>query len=318
MKIIILDALTLGNGLDLSVLEQFGELSIYQTTTSNEVIERVVDADIVITNKVVLNEKELSKATSLKLICVAATGINNIDLPAARKRNIIVSNVKDYSTESVAQHTFALILALENSLIDFVEETRNGNWSKSPTFAMLNHPVYELKGKKLGILGYGAIGKRVAEMAMTFGMQVLIGKRPGVLYNDFQRVDFEELLSQSDVLSIHTPLSENTRNLITINELQKMKPSSILINVSRGGIVSETDLYLALNQQIIRGAATDVLLTEPMAAGNPLVGLKNILVTPHMAWSSLESRQSLLKGIVSNIESFLAGNGDRIDLAVMS
>lgn len=316
MEIVILDALTLGNELDLSVLDQFGKLTIYQTTSAKEVKERISNAKIVITNKVVLNEDNLSRAPFLKLICVAATGVNNIDLSAARRRNIVVTNVRDYSTESVAQHTFALILALENSLLEFVEETRSGNWSESPTFAMLNHPVYELKGKKLGIIGYGAIGKRVAELGAAFGMQVLIGKRPGVSYNDSERVDFYELLLQSDVLSIHAPLTENTRNLITINELQKMKSSSILINVARGGIVNEPDLYLALNQRLIRGAATDVLLKEPMDKENPLIGLKNLLITPHMAWSSLESRQSLLEGIVENINIFFSDRAHKINLAI--
>ncbi|MDF1546600.1 MAG: D-2-hydroxyacid dehydrogenase [Bacteroidales bacterium] len=315
MKIVILEALTLGDDIDLSIFKQFGNLLVYQTTNAKQVFERIEDAEIVITNKVNLGKDLLQKLSDLKLICVAAAGYNNIDIECARKQDIVVTNVKNYSTEAVAQHTFSLILALQNSLINYAAETRSGNWSKSPIFTMLNHPFYELNGKKIGILGYGAIGKRVAEIANAFGMQVLIGKRPGVKYTDIKRVEFNDLLAESDVLTLHTPLSESTRNLLSINEFRLMKPSSILINVARGGIVKETDLFLALKDHIIRGAAIDVCEKEPIQPDNKLTDLQNILITPHIAWASLESRKRLIDGIVDNIRKYLLGEVDGINIA---
>ena len=315
MHIVILDTLTLGSDVDLSIFNKFGQLSVFETTNRHETVNRIGDAEVIITNKVYLGEKEINAAPNLKLICVAATGYNNIDIKAAQEKGIIVTNVRNYSTESVAQHTFSLILALQNSLLDYVNETRNGNWAKSPVFTMLNHPFVELSGKKIGIIGYGTIGKRVAEIAKAFGMVVLIGERPGVDYNDTGRVNFETVLKESDIISIHAPLSDNTRNLFTANEFKKMKPSAILINAARGGIVNENDLYDALKNKIIRAAATDVTEKEPIPPDNKLPELPNLLITPHMAWGSLESRNRLIAGIVNNIEKFLAGEGDGINLA---
>ncbi len=307
MNIKILDAQTLGKDIDLSGFKKFGDVKIFDTTTAAELPARIKDAEIVVTNKVVIGGEEFDYAKNLKLICVAATGYNNIDIEAATKNKIIVANVRNYSTEAVAQHTFSLILAIENSLLDYVSETRNGNWSKSPVFTMLKYPFYEINGKTLGIIGYGTIGKRVAEIAKAFGMKVLIGKRRNVDYQDIGRVEFEELLATSDIISIHTPLSENTRNMFTMAEFEKMKKSAILINAARGGIVNENDLYLALKNGVIRASATDVTVNEPIEAENKLINLPNMFVTPHIAWASLESRQRLIDGIITNIDEFVSG-----------
>ena len=302
MKIVLLDSATLGADVLLSSIEKEGDLKVYETTKPEETIERVKDADIIITNKVVIGKNEMMYAGNLKLICVAATGMNNIDLVEAKKRNIAVYNVKNYSTEAVAQHTISLILALQNSLIDFNRESKSGNWSKSPIFTMLNHPFYELKGKKLGIIGYGTIGKRVAEMASVFGMDILVGKRKGIEYNDEGRVDFNYLLKESDIITVHTPLSENTKNLFGADEFRQMKSSAIIINTARGGIINEKDLYLALKSKEIRVAAIDVTEKEPIPADHPLLKLDNIIISPHIAWTSAESRKKLVEGIVENIK----------------
>jgi glycerate dehydrogenase len=316
MKIVFLDAMTLGSDMDLSCFKRYGEVVIYQTTNHEELGERLNEAAIIITNKVVLGKNEFKNAPHLKLVCVAATGYNNIDLDSAGQKGIIVANVRNYSTEGVAQHTFSLILALENSLVEYVNDTRLGEWEKSPVFNMLRHPFHEIHGKKLGILGYGAIGKRVAEIGKGFGMQVLVGKRKGIQYTGAERVDFEILLKESDILTIHTPLSENTKNLFTFHEMKKMKPGALLINVARGGIVNEKDLYRALSEGIIRGAALDVSENEPIHPDNPLKSLKNVLISPHIAWASFESRKRLVAGICQNIEKYLQGRGSEINLAI--
>ncbi len=307
MKIVILDASTLGADANFSLLEKEGELTKYQTTKSEQTIERIKNADIIITNKVVIGKNEMEHAKNLKLICVAATGTNNIDIQEAKNRNIIVSNVKNYSTEAVAQHTISLILALQNSLIEFADESKSGNWSKSSIFTMLNHPFYELKGKKLGIIGYGTIGKRVAELAKVFGVEILITKRKNIKYSDSGRVDFETLLKESDIISIHTPLSESTKDLFRTEQFKKMKKSAFIINAARGGIINELDLYHALKNKDIRAAAIDVTEKEPIPEKHPLLELENIIITPHIAWTSVESRKKLLDAIVQNIQLFKKG-----------
>ncbi len=316
-EIVILDSLTMGTDIDLSVFEKFGKTIIYETTSADEIFDRIKTAEIVITNKVKIGKNELDKTNNLKLICVAATGYNNIDIEESKRKNIVVANVRNYSTNSVAQITFSLILALENSLVNYINDTRSGKWSESPIFTMINHPISELAGKKLGILGYGTIGKKVVEIAKAFGMEVLIGKRPNVHYFDEGRVDFEQLLNDSDIISIHTPLSKYTENLFALSQFEKMKSSAILINVARGGIVNEKDLYIALKNKIIRAAAIDVTENEPIESTNKLLELNNILITPHIAWASLESRMRLINGIVGNIQKFIANEIDEINLARM-
>ncbi len=314
MKIVFLERATLGDDIDLSPLEEEGQLVIYQTNTPEQTAQRIKDAEIIIVNKTPIGEKELQQAEKLKLICVAATGYNNIDIEATLKYDVVATNVKGYSTESVAQYVFAHLLTVVNSVIPYQEDMRRGLWQKSPIFTMLTHPVTELKGKTMGIIGYGAIGRRVAELARAFGMKVLVARRPGVEYDDDFRMDFETVLRESDVLSIHTPLTPQTKDLITMRELKMMKPTAILINAARGGIVNENDLYHALKQKIIRFAIVDVLEKEPPREGHKFFELDNIMLTPHIAWTSREARQTLLQGIVDNIRKFKQGKIDEIRL----
>jgi glycerate dehydrogenase len=305
MNIVILDALTLGEGIDINTINRFGNLTIYQTTTPEQTAERIASANIIITNKVKIDKKEMDIAVNLELICITATGTNNINLKEAEHKGIKVKNVEGYSTEAVAQHTFSLILASAGSLLQYSQESKLGNWSNQPIFTMINHSFFELKGKKLGIIGYGNIGKRVAEIGKAFGMEILISKREGVSYKDNFRVSFDTLLKESDIISIHTPLSNQTKNLFTVNEFNKMKNTSIIINVARGGIINEDDLYNALKNKSISGAAIDVTETEPIDKNNKLLTLNNIIITPHMAWTAIESRQRLWDSVVNNIDTFL-------------
>ncbi len=313
MKIVFLESMTLGD-VDFSPLRQFGDLEIYETNNPDQTLDRIQEADIVIVNKTPIGEREIASSPHLKLICVAATGYNNIDIPATLRHNVVATNVKGYSTESVAQHVFAHLLSVMNSIIPYQEDIAQGKWQQSPIFTLLTHPIEELKGKNLGIIGYGAIGRRVAEIAEVFGMNVLVAQRPGIEYNDDFRVPFETVLSQSDVLSIHTPLTKQTKDLITLRELKMMKPSAILINTARGGIVNENDLYHALKEHIISYAIVDVLENEPPREGHPFFDLDNILLTPHIAWTSRQAREKLLQGIVHNIKLYLQGRIDEIRL----
>ncbi len=312
MKIVFLESDALGNDIDLSPLRQFGELVVYPENTPDKTVERIKDADIVILNKTPIGERELQAAKNLKLICVSATGYNNIDIPATLKYNVVATNVKGYSTESVAQYVFAHLLAVYNKVIEYKKTVKN--WPKSHIFTMLDHTIFELQGKTMGIIGYGAIGRRVAQLAQAFKMRVLVAKRPGVQYQDNFRVDLETVLKQSDVLSIHTPLTDQTRNLITLRELKMMKPTAILINAARGGIVNEDDLYTALKQRIISFAIVDVLTEEPPRNGHKFFELDNIYLTPHIAWTSREARQKLFDGVLENIRKFLDGKIDEIRL----
>ncbi len=314
MKIVVLDAMTLGEDIDLSPLYEQGDVVLFDYTEPDKTAERIKDADIVVTNKVVINREHMEKAGNLKLICVAATGYNNIDIPATLELGIVATNVKGYSTESVAQYVFANLLFVMNSIEGYRNDIAQGQWQKSPVFTLLTHPIYELKGKTLGIIGYGNIGRRVAQIANAFGMNVLVAKRPGVDYKDDFRVDLEYLLKQSDVVSIHTPLTEETKNLITLDRLKMMKQSAILINAARGGIVNEDDLYVALKNRIISYAIVDVLSQEPPSPGCKLFELDNIVITPHIAWTSKEARQKLLDGIVDNIIKFKLGKIKEIQL----
>ncbi len=312
MKIVVLDKSTLGNDLDFSNLHNEGEVVFYDYTLPENTIERIANADIVVTNKVVIGEKELQANPNLKLICVAATGYNNIDTQAAKNYGVIVANVKNYSTESVAQHLFAYLLAVYNSVLQYNQAIKENLWQTSKIFTMLDYGIEELSGKTLGIVGYGAIGKRVAKIAETFGMNILIAKIPGRTYNDNIHKDFEFVLKNSDVFTIHTPLTELTKNLITLRELKMMKPSAVVINLARGGIINENDLFYALSNKIISFAIVDVLTKEPPTEGNILFNAPNILLTPHIAWTSKQARRKLLDGIVGNIKKFKNGQTDEI------
>lgn len=309
MKIVILDAKTLGNLKEIEKLNAFGELITHQFTKQDEAADRVVDADIIITNKVVITKHVIDKAVNLKLICVAATGMNNIDLAYAAEKAIVVRNVQGYSTNGVAQHTFALILDILNHISMYDPYVKNKSYSNSNIFTHHAWPIRELASMKFGIIGFGAIGQKVAEIAQAFGAEVMYYSTTGKNTNkNFKQVSLELMLAESDVVSIHAPLNEVTEGLISYKEIQKMKPSAILINTGRGGIVNERDLAKALDEELIRAAALDVFAIEPLPEDNPLLLIRNrdrLITTPHIAWAGVESRIRLIEGICKNIELFL-------------
>ncbi|NLL04851.1 MAG: D-2-hydroxyacid dehydrogenase [Clostridiaceae bacterium] len=309
-RICILDAKTLGSDIDLLGLSKFGDVTIYNTTKASEVADRIKDQEIVITNKVVLNESNMESALDLKLICVSATGTNNIDLDYAKSRGIVVTNVAGYSTRSVVQHTFAMLFYLMESLKYYDEYVKSMDYSRSDIFTHLDKPFEELSGKTWGIIGLGTIGVSVASIARAFGCRVIYYSTSGKNDNgEYKRVEMDELLRESDIVSIHAPLNEKTRNLIEYKRLQLMKKTALLINLGRGAIVKEDDLAKALDEDLIRGAALDVLESEPIKSDNPLLTLKKqdkLLITPHIAWASVEARRRLINEIELNIKGFLA------------
>ncbi len=312
MKIVILENTTLGNDLNLSGLQNEGELHVFETSSPAEIDERIKDAEILIVNKILIGKQELDIAKKLKLICVSATGYNNIDVAEATRHNVLVANVKGYSTDSVAQIVFSYILAIQSSIYDFNNDVKTGKWNTWDSFSMITHSFTELNGKKLGIIGYGAIGKQVAAIGKAFGMEILIAKRPNIDYSEPNRIDLQSLLKESDVITLHLPLNDSTKNLITKTELNLMKSDAILINTARGGIVNELDLYETLKNKRIKAAATDVLTQEPPRNGHILFDLDNIIITPHIAWTSKESRTRLIEGLLSNIKKFKEGKIDEI------
>lgn len=309
-KIVILDGKTLGE-LDFTKLREFGELAYYDTTKPEEVVERIKDANIVLTNKVVLNENNLKEAKNLELICETATGFNNIDIVYAKNNNIAVTNVAGYSTNTVAQHTFATVLSLYDKLSYYDNYVKSGDYAKSGLFTNVSKPFYELEGKTWGIIGFGAIGKRVAKIAEVFGVNVIYYSTSGKNSNsEYKRVDFKELLDQSDIISIHAPLNKDTQGLINYDALKNMKKSSILVNMGRGPIVVEADLAKALDEELIAGAALDVFELEPIKEDNPLISIRNkenLVVTPHIAWASVEARVRLFEEVINNIKAFYNG-----------
>lgn len=310
-KICILDARTLGEDVDLSALREFGEVVVYDTTAPEKVVERIKDCEIIITNKVVLDRSNLPYAPQVKLICVAATGTNNIDLDYARSKSITVTNVAGYSTHSVVQHTFAMLFYLLESPAYYDSYVKSGQYAESEIFTHLGRPFWELYGKTWGIIGLGTIGRAVAGVAREFGCQVIYYSTSGENRNpDYTRADLEELLQRADVLSIHAPLNERTLNLLNYERLQLMKPHAILLNLGRGGIVNEADLARILEEGVIGGAALDVLEREPIDSKNPLLKIKEpnrLFITPHIAWASREARNTLVREIANNIEGFLKG-----------
>ena len=307
MKIVVLDAKTLGDA-DLSALERFGEVVIYPTTKPEETLQRIADADIVVTNKVVIDRALMQKATKLRLICVAATGMNNIDLEAAKELGIAVKNVAGYSTTSVVQHTFALAFYLIEQLRYYDEYVKSGKWSESGIFTCIDRPFFEIAGKRWGIIGLGTIGREVANVARTFGAEVVYYSTSGQNDNcDYTRTTLEELLATSKIVSIHAPLNERTKNLIGAKELELLQPGSVLLNLGRGGIIDEEALAKAIDSKEIY-VGLDVTEREPLPKDSPLLHVQNkdrLLITPHIAWTSIEARQKLVAGIVRNIEEFL-------------
>ena len=297
------------NDLDLTALKtSLPAWRFHEKTEVSHVGQRIKDAHVVVSNKVLLNKQALDQAGQLALICVAATGTNNVDLEYAKQRGIVVSNVRDYATASVVQHVFTLILNLSTRFLSYHNAVLRGQWQNSEQFCLLDFPIQELAGKTLGIIGYGVLGHAVAQVAQAFGMRVIIADHKGVTPRP-GRSAFAEVLREADVITLHCPLTEATRNLISSEELSVMKPTALLINAARGGIVDEVALVDALKQRRIAGAGFDVLTEEPPVHGNVLLGtlLPNLIVTPHIAWASLESRQRLINEVVANINAFKQG-----------
>ncbi|MFU8926163.1 2-hydroxyacid dehydrogenase [Acinetobacter puyangensis] len=304
---VFLDYATLDHG-DLnfqSLHNHFGHLQLYPETFATQVIERLKNVDVAITNKVVLDAKMIQQLPQLKLILVAATGTNNVDLEAAKAQGIVVCNCQGYGTHSVAQHTLALMLALATNLVKYDQAVKQGRWQKSEQFCFLDYPIVELSGKTLGIIGYGELGHAVAQLAKAFGMQVILGQIP----NRPAKADhlpLDEFLPQLDVLSLHCPLTDETRNLIDEAQINLMKPSAFIVNVARGGIINEQVLADALKKGRIAGAATDVLSVEPPKDGNVLLNsdVPNLIITPHSAWGSVQARQRIVDQLVENVVAF--------------
>lgn len=310
MKAVFLDQQSLDqDDLDFSALDDvFEHLTLYPKTQADQVLQRIQDADVVVSNKVILNAETISQCKQLKLILVSATGTNNIDIAQATQQGIVVCNCQGYGTTAVAQHTFALMLALATSLLPYHQAVQNGEWNTSEQFCLLNYPIVELAGKTLGILGYGELGRAVGKLAEAFGMHVLVGAIPNRPMSA-EKVAFQDLISQVDFLSLHCPLTEDTRDLINAEVFKAMKPTAFLINCARGGIVNESALADALKTGEIAGAATDVLSVEPPKAGNVLLNahIPNLIVTPHSAWGAVEARQRMVNQLVENAKAFIAG-----------
>lgn len=304
MKIVFLDALTLGD-VDFDKFKELGEVVIYQTTKENETLNRVKDADIVITNKVVI-DKYIMDNSNIKFIQIAATGMNNVDLEYAKQKNIIVKNVSSYSTKSVLQHTFALVLALLNKICYFDKYTREV-YPNSEIFTHIED-WFEINNKRWGIIGLGEIGKSVARVATAFGAEVVYYSTSGKNQNkEFKKVSLDELLKTSDIITIHAPLNENTKNLLDYNKLLLIKENSVLVNVGRGGIINEKDLAKVLEKKNIL-VGLDVFEKEPINKDNPLLKIKDkLILTPHVAWISIEARKKLIDTIYKNIKEFVKG-----------
>ncbi|WP_456379623.1 2-hydroxyacid dehydrogenase [Thiolapillus sp.] len=311
MKAVFLDYASIDTGdLDRSSLTTAVEnWDWHDATDPGDIPARIQGADVVVSNKVPLGRETLALAPDLKLICIAATGTDKIDLQAARELGIRVSNVVGYATPAVVQHVFALLLALTTRLVPYFQEVRSGAWQAQGNFCLLNHPISELAGKTMGIVGFGELGRAVARVAECFGMEIMVAQRPGCEQPQPGRLPLHELLPQVDVLSLHTPLADNTRNLLGRAELQMLKQGAFLINTSRGGIVDEQALADSLRSGHLGGAGMDVLSQEPPASNNPLLpeDVPNLILTPHTAWASVEARQRLLDEIARNILAFGAG-----------
>lgn len=306
MKAVFLDYASLDkNDLDFQALHAvFDELILYPSTDAETLVARVQDADVIISNKVLVDADTLKQCPQLKLILISATGTNNIDL-----QGVVVCNCQGYGTAAVAQHTLMLMLNLATSCLQYDRAVQQGEWNKATQFCLLDYPIIELSGKTLGILGYGELGQAVAKLAEAFGMRVLVGNLPNRPHADSTRVGFDDLLAQSDFISLHCPLTDDTRDLIDAQAFAKMKKSAFLINCARGGIVNEAALADALKQGEIAGAATDVLTVEPPKEGNVLLDarLPNLIITPHSAWGSVEARQRMVQQLVENAQAFQAG-----------
>lgn len=307
------DSLDLGD-LDLAVLREcFDELTLHGSTSADQVNERLRGASVAISNKVLLDAEVMAANPQLKLILVAATGTNNVDLAAARAQGITVCNCQGYGTPSVAQHTLALLLALATRLCDYHRAVQDGAWAKASQFCLLDFPIVELQGKTLGLLGHGELGGAVAKLAEAFGMRVLSGQIPGRPARA-ERLALDELLPQVDALTLHCPLNEQTRHMLGARELALLKPGALVVNTARGGLIDEQALADALRNGHLGGAATDVLSVEPPVHGNPLLAadIPRLIVTPHSAWGAVESRQRIVGQLAENAQAFFAGQPRRV------
>lgn len=310
MKIVILDGYSADPG-DLSweELEQMGEVTVYDRTSPSETVQRAAEADIVLTNKVVIDREKIAQLPRLKYIGVLATGYNVVDIEAAHERGIVVTNVPAYSTESVAQMVFAHLLTVTNRTEHYAIQNRSGRWSASPDFCYWDFPLMELAGKTFCIVGLGNIGHRVAEIALAFGMKVkaVTSKSQEQLPAGIEKADLQTLLSSADVLSLHCPLTANTRHLINADTLRLMKPTAILINTGRGPLIDDQAVANALQEGLLGAFCADVLTTEPPSSNNPLLSQPNAFITPHIAWASTEARTRLLQIAIANVRAFASG-----------
>lgn len=306
-KIVFLDADSIIADIRAPVFEHHWEN--YSATSADQTVARLEGATVAITNKVQLRRDTLEQLPDLKMVAIAATGTDNVDIACCRERNIVVSNIRNYSVHTVPEHAFMLMLALRRNLPGFREDIRNGAWQKSTQFCLFTHPVRDLHDTTLGIVGYGAIGKALHQIALAFGMKVLIAERKGAESVRSGYAEFDAVLGQSDIISLHLPLNTQTRHLIAEREFKLMQRGALLINTARGGLVDETALYDALLTGRIAGAGFDVLEKEPPTSGNPLldINLPNFILTPHIAWSGRAAMQILADQLVDNIEAWVAG-----------
>lgn len=311
MKIVVLEADSVGKDVSWEGLARFGELVTYGTTRDGQIAERIQDADIVIPNKCRMCERTMREAGQLKLICEAATGYNNIDLAYCEKRGIVVTNVRAYSMESVVQHTFALLLQVLEKLDFYAGMVESGEYGKGESFTVMGPVFHELKGMRIGIIGMGNIGRRVAEIATAFGMEAVYYSASGRTYDvPYEAVDFPTLLSTSDIVSCHAPLNEKTKGLMNKESFGMMKRTAIFINAGRGAIVVEEALAEALEQGQIQAAGLDVFETEPLPENSPLCKIRDrdkLFMTPHIAWATVEARTRLVRDVEESIEAFLNG-----------
>lgn len=310
MKIVVLDGYALNPGdLSWTGMEALGELTVYERTSPSEVLERSAGAEVLITNKTVITAEHMAALPQLKYIGVLATGYNVVDIDEARNRGIVVTNIPAYSTASVAQMVFAHVLNITQRVGYYATENANGRWTNSVDFCYWDTDLVELDGKKMGIVGLGNIGRATARIAQAFGMEVLVvtSKEQSALPEGMKKVTLDELFAQSDVVSLHCPLTPDTKEMVNAARLQTMKPSAILINTGRGPLVNEQDLADALNEGRIAAAGLDVLSVEPSVAGNPLLGARNCFITPHIAWATKEARIRLMDIAVNNLKSYQEG-----------
>lgn len=308
MKAVFLDRETFPNYIDIALPDQISEFVEYPISTPEEAIERIKDADIVLTNKAILNAEAIAQATSLKLVQVMATGTNNVDHQACKEANVTVQNVEGYSVDSVPEHTFSLLLALRRNLLSYVSDVKAGKWSDSKHFCFLGYPIKDIAGTTMAIFGKGTLGAHVAKIAQAFGMKVVFADHKDAETVRDGYISFEEAISLADVISLNCPLTPTTQNLISTAEFKQMKPSCLLLNIGRGGLVDEQALVTALKNQLIAGAAFDVSQTEPMPANSPLnelLDMPNFLLTPHVAWASDDAMRKLVGIAQDKMSTFI-------------